>query len=234
MADFTTTLTLIVGTIPVQVPPVKGGVFILIKSISTNTGNVYVGMQKNSLSPSDGIQVTANGALGFPINDSAKVWLVADSSGQVVDVLISTAPNIVYSAGNFEGTITSNVNVAKWGGTSTSLGQKVMASSVPVAISSDQSGIPVGTESASVNVGQTTSGTSAVQLSATSIASTNGILVQAISTNTASVFIGGSGVTTGSGFELQAGQAVPFTASNITALYVVGSNITDKVCWNVM
>lgn len=92
----------------------------------------------------------------------------------------------------------------------------------------------VGTTSASVNVGQTTSGTTAVQLDASSIASTNGILVQALSTNTASVFIGGSGVTTSTGFELQAGQAVPFTCNNITNLYVVGSNTTDKVCWNVM
>jgi hypothetical protein len=37
----------------------------------------------------------------------------------------------------------SNVNVAQWGGTATSLGQKAMAASVPVAIASDQSAIPV-------------------------------------------------------------------------------------------
>ncbi len=94
--------------------------------------------------------------------------------------------------------------------------------------------VAVSTEPSPVNVGQTTSGTSAVQLSSTSIVPVNGILVQAISTNTASVFIGGSGVTTSTGFELQAGQAVPFTCNNITDLYVVGSNTTDKVCWNVM
>lgn len=83
-------------------------------------------------------------------------------------------------------------------------------------------------------VGQTTSNTTAVQLSAVSTPATNGILVQALSTNTASVFIGGSGVATSSGFELQAGQAVPFTVDNITDLYVIGSNGTDKVCWNVL
>lgn len=37
----------------------------------------------------------------------------------------------------------SNVNVANWGGAITSLGQKIMASSVPVTIASDQSSIPV-------------------------------------------------------------------------------------------
>jgi hypothetical protein len=36
-----------------------------------------------------------------------------------------------------------NENVAQWGGVATSLGQKVMASSVPVVIASDQSAIPV-------------------------------------------------------------------------------------------
>jgi len=89
-----------------------------------------------------------------------------------------------------------------------------------------------GTTSATVNVGQKTSNTSAQQLSASSTVPTNGILVQALSTNTASVFIGGSGVTTSNGFELQPGQAVPFTA-NLNTLYVIGSNATDKVCWNV-
>jgi hypothetical protein len=92
----------------------------------------------------------------------------------------------------------------------------------------------VGTVSAAINVNQTTSNSTAVQFQAGSIASTNGILVQALSANTASVFIGNSGVTTSNGFELQAGQAVPFTASNVNLLYVIGSNNTDKVCWSVL
>lgn len=92
----------------------------------------------------------------------------------------------------------------------------------------------VGTTSATVNVGQQTSNTTAVQISSSSTPSTNGILVQGLSANTASVYVGGSGVTTATGFELQPGQAAPFTCSNITALYVIGSNSTDKVCWNVL
>ncbi len=38
---------------------------------------------------------------------------------------------------------TSNVNVAQWGGVATTLGQKVMASSVPVTLASDQSTLAV-------------------------------------------------------------------------------------------
>lgn len=92
----------------------------------------------------------------------------------------------------------------------------------------------VGTTSHAINVGQTTSATSATQLTASSIVSTNGILVQALSTNIASIFIGGSGVTTGTGFEIQPGQGVPFTASNMNLLYTIGANGTDGACWNVL
>ena len=86
----------------------------------------------------------------------------------------------------------------------------------------------VGTASAVVNVGQQTSNTSAVQLSASSTVPTNGLIIQALSTNTASVFIGGSGVTTATGFELTSGSSLTIT-SNLNTIYVIGSNATDKV-----
>lgn len=101
------------------------------------------------------------------------------------------------------------------------------------AVQAAQSGTwTSGTTSAVVNVGQQTSSTSAVQLSSTSTVPTNGIVVQAISSNIASVFIGGSGVTTSTGFELQPGQSVSFTA-NLNTLYIIGSNSSDKVCYNI-
>lgn len=43
------------------------------------------------------------------------------------------------------GSASSNVNVQAWGGTATSLGQKAMASSVPIVVASDQSTLPVNT-----------------------------------------------------------------------------------------
>lgn len=92
----------------------------------------------------------------------------------------------------------------------------------------------VGTTSHVVNVGQTTSNTTRVQLTASSIVSTNGILVQGLSGNVASIFIGDNTVTTSTGFELQAGQAVPFTTANINNLYVIGANGTDGACWSVL
>jgi hypothetical protein len=91
----------------------------------------------------------------------------------------------------------------------------------------------VGTTLAGVNIGQTTSNTVAVQLTASSIVPTNGVLIEALKANISTVYIGGSGVTTSTGFELQAGQAMSLAPTNINILYVIGSNNTDKVCWSV-
>ena len=90
-----------------------------------------------------------------------------------------------------------------------------------------------GTPSATINIGQTTSAVTATQLTASSIAMTNGVVIQALSTNTASVFIGNSGVTTANGFELTAGSSLTISPSNINLVYVIGANATDKVCWSV-
>lgn len=146
-------------------------------------------------------------------------------------------------------TVTPDVNLAKVGGATFSLDQQLAASSLPVVLTAAQLNVltpptavalnpgvnavgTVGTTPAIVNVGQKASNITAVQLSAASTVPTNGIIVQAISTNTASVFIGGLGVLTSTGYELQAGQAAPFTA-NLNTLYVIGTNGTDRVCWTV-
>lgn len=91
----------------------------------------------------------------------------------------------------------------------------------------------VATTSAVVNVGQKAVSTTAVQVSASSTLPTNGILIEALSTNSASIFIGGSGVTTSTGFELSPGQVCPFTC-NLNTLYIISvASTTDRVSWNV-
>lgn len=91
----------------------------------------------------------------------------------------------------------------------------------------------VGTTPAVVNVGQKTVSTTAVQVSATSTVPTNGIIIRALSTNAASIFVGGSGVTTSTGYELVAGESVSFTC-NLNTLYIISvASTTDKICWNV-
>lgn len=87
------------------------------------------------------------------------------------------------------------------------------------------------TTNANIYTGQQTSNTSAVQLTASSQTLTNGVILQALSTNTASIFVGANGVGVGTGFELQAGQATSVAANNMNLVYVIGSNNTDKICW---
>lgn len=83
-------------------------------------------------------------------------------------------------------------------------------------------------------VGQTTSNSTPQRLNAgASISVTNGILVQAIAANTNNIYIGGGLVTSTSGYELQPGQAVPFTVNDVNELYVIGGSGSDKCCWNV-
>jgi hypothetical protein len=91
----------------------------------------------------------------------------------------------------------------------------------------------VGTTSAAVNVNQQTVGTTAVRLTTTSTVPKNGIIIKAVSTNSAPIFVGGSGVTTSNGYELVAGESISFTC-NLNTLYIISAaSTTDKVCWNV-
>ena len=80
-------------------------------------------------------------------------------------------------------------------------------------------------------IGQTTSNTTQVQLTASSIVPSNGVTIQALSTNTASIFVGITGVLTTTGFELQAGQQMQFAPTNANLMYIIGANATDKVCY---
>jgi len=113
-------------------------------------------------------------------------------------------------------------------------GSNAIGSITNTTFASTQSGTwNTGTPSATINIGQTTSAVTATQLTASSIAMTNGVVVQALSTNTASVYIGNSSVTTANGFELTAGSSLTISPSNVNLVYVIGSNATDKVCWSV-
>lgn len=87
-----------------------------------------------------------------------------------------------------------------------------------------------GSSSAAVNVGQQTVNTTAVQTSITSTVPTNGILIGALSTNSASIFIGGSSVTTSTGAELTPGSSLPFTC-NLNTLYIISAASTSDKIW---
>ncbi len=70
-------------------------------------------------------------------------------------------------------------------------------------------------------------GTTATQFSAQ--AATQGVSVQALSTNTASVWIGGSDVTTSKGWELAPGSNVFISVANLNLLYHISTTTGQKV-----
>lgn len=108
-----------------------------------------------------------------------------------------------------------------------------ITSMVPLKVDGSAVTQPVSTAPSAVNVGQKTVGTSAVQISASSTVPTNGILIGALSTNSASIFVGATGVTTSTGAELVPGGSLPF-ACNLNTLFIVSAASTsDVVWWNV-
>ena len=68
------------------------------------------------------------------------------------------------------------------------------------------------------------------RLSDTSISIKNGLIVEAISTNSGNVFVGGSDVSITDGFELQPGQLTSIAINDVSSLYAIGTD-DDKVCY---
>jgi hypothetical protein len=77
--------------------------------------------------------------------------------------------------------------------------------------------------------GQQTTTTGAVALPVGTL--TQGVIIEGLSTNVASVWIGNSTLTAANGYELVAGQATSIAVSSLSAIYVLGANSTDKIAW---
>lgn len=79
-------------------------------------------------------------------------------------------------------------------------------------------------------LGQKAVGTSQVQITSSSTPLVTGMRVRALSTNGASIFIGLTGVSTTTGYELPAGQEVLIPVNVPSLLYIISvASTTDKV-----
>lgn len=77
---------------------------------------------------------------------------------------------------------------------------------------------------------QVTVGTTAVQLPSNVL--TQGVIVQALSTNSVSIYLGFSNtVTTSTGSELVAGQATSVAVSNTNAIWAISGSASQKLCF---
>lgn len=56
-----------------------------------------------------------------------------------------------------------------------------------------------------------------------------GVVVQALTTNTGTVYVGGPGVTTSTGYPLVAGQAISYAAANSANIYIICTVASDAV-----
>lgn len=94
------------------------------------------------------------GPNGSPIPTSSTEIGGKNGSGNLTPVSVNAAGavNVVVDS-----TTPVDANVKQWGGVNTTLGQKAMATSVPVAISSDQSAVPISAASLPLPTGASTS-----------------------------------------------------------------------------
>jgi hypothetical protein len=97
-----------------------------------------------------------------------------------------------------------------------------MASSIPVVLSSDQS---VGRSSFATT--QTSVGVAAVQLG--SNAATLSVTVKSHNGNTGTIYLGVSGVTTSTGFELGPGESLSLAVDNANRIYVISDTASQTV-----
>ena len=77
--------------------------------------------------------------------------------------------------------------------------------------------------------GQQTLTTSAAALPSHALA--NGVVITAETTNTGTVYVGPSGVTTSTGYPLVAGQSISYAINNLSSIYIIGTNGTDVVAF---
>lgn len=108
-------------------------------------------------------------------------------------------------------------------------------STVPIAVNPTTGYLLAETISGGISLpstlvnGQQTVTTSAVALPSNAL--TQGVILESLSTNTVSIFIGGSGVTTTSGTELQPGASTSVAVSNLDVIYVICASGSPVITW---
>jgi len=85
--------------------------------------------------------------------------------------------------------------------------------------------------SSTINYGQVTVGTTAVQLTSTSTPLNFGIVVKADPDNTGNVYVGDSSVSTTNGYLLTPGEGIAFEIDDVSKVYVVADTDNQKVYW---
>ena len=102
------------------------------------------------------------------------------------------------------------------------------ANPLPTVVAGGSAGNPNGNPAAPYTGQQTLTATAAALPNQALV---NGMVVQALSANTGTVYVGAAGVSHTTGYPLNAGQTVSFGVTNADAIYVLGQNTTDVVAF---
>lgn len=79
-------LTVDTAPIPLSTQPFSVKT-VIVKADDDNAGSIFVGFD-NTVSPTSGFRLTAGQGLELLIDDLSKVWVVANSTGQKLHVLV--------------------------------------------------------------------------------------------------------------------------------------------------
>jgi hypothetical protein len=224
------------GTAPTgtEVMGVNSNLFVAGTPAATATSGVQkvgiVGNSGNTLDVGAGAAAATNSLqAGGVYNSSAP----SPSTGQQEPLQLTSAANLKTDQSSVGGTAVTAAtaygtapsgNVAGVNAFVTNVnanGQASAANSAPVVLA---------TPPATILAGQ-----QAVTATGTALASnalTHGLCVQALSTNSISVFVGPSGVTTSTGIELPAKSSYCIGVANSNAIYVVASTTGASVTWS--
>lgn len=171
---------------------------------------------------------------GGVFNDSATALASGQQGTERLTPNRAIHTNLRNNSGTEIATSTNPLRIDPTGTTTQPVSGTVTVTAITNALPTGTNAIgTVGTTPAVVNVGQQTVNTTAVQVSVTSTVPTNGIIIRALAANAAPIYVGGSGVTTATGYELSPGESISFSC-NLNTLYIRSvASTTDKICWNV-
>lgn len=197
-----------------------------VATVDTITNVVHIDDNGGSVTVDGPLTDTQLRATPVPVSGTVSTGGLTDTQLRATPVPISgnltnisgtvSLPTGASTAGN---QITGNASLS-------SIDTKLSGTLAVSATTLPQATLPASPKNNQVTV--STAGTR-VQLGSNTL--TVGVIVQALSTNTGLIYLGDSAVSSGNGFELQAGQATSAGVSNTNALWVDASVNGDKICF---
>jgi hypothetical protein len=179
-----------------------------------------------------------DGSTTVAVNDILQNIQVFDSDGTLVNsiwqdltqfvILTNSPPTADISIVSGSGLTNVELRAAPVPFSSTqlpvALGQTVMASSLPVVLASDQSAlnVVVTVPTSTVLNGQVTANGTATAFPSGVLS--NAVVLTSLTTNTSTVYVGGSGITSASGYPLIPGQSIGYVVSNLNDVYYLGAS----------